>query len=363
MMRLRDIAAMLGGEIDPQGRSPEAADMDIARVAKIEEAGQGDITFLANPKYTKYLSQTHASAVIVARDLQEPPPPGGMLPVLVRVADPYVSFLKVLVAMHPPGPPLPEGIHPTAVVAASAVLGEGVRLGAYAMIGERTRVGARSMIGHGSILAEDVQLGEDSVLYQNVTVREGCRIGSRVIVQPGAVIGSDGFGFAPRADGTYEKIPQLGIVVIEDDVEIGANTTIDRATLGETRIGRGAKLDNLIQIAHNVVVGPHTVIAAQSGISGSTRLGSHCMIAGQVGFTGHLEIADRTKIGAQSGIHRSITEPGRAYFGTPAWPQREAFRIQGAITQLPDTLAEVRELKKKIAELEAQLARRAEGES
>ena len=180
-------------------------------------------------------------------------------------------------------------------------------------------------------------------------------MGARVILQPGVVIGSDGFGFAPRPDGSYEKIPQLGIVVIEDDVEVGANTTVDRATMGETRIKKGTKLDNLIMVAHNVVIGEHTVIAAQTGISGSTKIGGNNMIGGQVGITGHLEIAEKTRIGAQAGIHHSIRTPGMTFFGSPAHPHREAFRIQGAVSQLPDLITTVRELQKRVEELEAEL--------
>jgi UDP-3-O-[3-hydroxymyristoyl] glucosamine N-acyltransferase len=183
-----------------------------------------------------------------------------------------------------------------------------------------------------------------------------------VILQPGAVIGGDGFGFAPLPDGSYEKIPQIGIVVLEDDVEIGANTTVDRATLGETRVKKGVKLDNLIQVAHNVTIGEHTVSAAQSGISGSTRVGSRVMLGGQVGITGHLEIADGVKVGAQSGIHRSVTAPGTIVFGSPAMPQREAFRIQGALTHLPELLKTVRELQQEVEELKRALRGRAQAE-
>ena len=211
------------------------------------------------------------------------------------------------------------------------------------------------MICHGAVIGEGVKIGPASIVYPNVTVREGCLIGSRVIIHSGVVIGGDGFGFAPKPDGTYEKIPQLGIVVIEDDVELGANTTIDRATLGETRIKRGVKLDNLIMVAHNVVVGENTVSAAQAGISGSTKIGKNCMIGGQVGITGHLEIAENTKLGAQSGIHHSIPQPGKTFFGSPAYPQREAFRIQGAVAQLPDWLSAVRELQKKVESLEKEV--------
>jgi UDP-3-O-[3-hydroxymyristoyl] glucosamine N-acyltransferase len=345
-MKLGDIARMLHAEIEGDDS------LEIRRVAKIEEAGEGDITFVANPKYARFLASTRASAVIVAKKLGAPTDQGA-LPALVRVDDPYTSFLFVLQAFNPPQPALPEGIHPTAVIDTSAQLGRNVRVGAHAVIGPRCRVGDGTMIAQHVVLGSDVDIGGDSLVYPNVTIREGCRIGARVIIQPGAVIGSDGFGFAPLPDGSYKKIPQLGIVVIEDDAEIGANCTIDRATMGETRIGKGTKLDNLIQVAHNVVIGEHTVIAAQTGISGSTRIGSHCMIAGQVGFTGHIEIADGTKIGAQSGVHRSVTEKNTTIFGYPAYPQRQALRMAGAMPQLPDLLVTVRELQEEIERLKS----------
>jgi UDP-3-O-[3-hydroxymyristoyl] glucosamine N-acyltransferase len=346
-MKLRDIAVLLYAELDGDG------ERDINRVAKIEEAGAGDITFIANPRYRKHFDTTAASAVIVGRDFSAGERPSR--PALLRVADPYASFLKMLVTFHPLPEPMPPGIHPAAVIAGSASMGEGVRIGPHAVIAHGCVIGTGSMIGAGVVLGDGVRIGKDCLLYPRVTVREGCIIGDRVVLQPGAVIGSDGFGFAPRPDGSYEKIPQLGIVVIEDDVEIGANTTVDRATMGETRIRKGTKLDNLIQVAHNVVIGEHTVIAAQAGISGSTRIGNRVMIGGQVGFTGHLEIADRTKFGAQAGVHRSITEPGTTVFGSPALPQREAFRIQGAVTQLPDLLNTIRALQAKLEALEARL--------
>jgi UDP-3-O-[3-hydroxymyristoyl] glucosamine N-acyltransferase len=346
-MKLCDIAALLYADLDGDG------ERNIGRVAKIEEAGPGDITFIANPRYRKHFETTAASAVIVGRDF----PAGGRKdrPALLRVADPYASFLKMLVTFTPLPEPMPPGIHTTAVIAGSASLGKGIRIGPCAVVAHKCSIGKGSMIGAGAVLGDGVRVGEECILYPRVVVREGCVLGDRVIVQPGAVIGSDGFGFAPRPDGSYEKIPQLGIVVIEDDVEIGANTTVDRATMGETRIRKGTKLDNLIQVAHNVVIGEHTVIAAQTGISGSTRLGSHMMVGGQVGFTGHLEIADRTRIGAQSGVHKSISLPGTTLFGSPSLPQRDAFRIQGALTQLPELLATVRTLQQKLEELEERL--------
>jgi UDP-3-O-[3-hydroxymyristoyl] glucosamine N-acyltransferase len=349
-MKLKDIAAQLNTRVEGDG------EVEILRVAKIEEATEGAITFLANPRYEKFLPTTRASAVIVGHALQAPPKePGRTSLSLLRVDDPYLAFLQVMVRFQPPGEPVEMGIHPTAVLHPSARLGEGVRIGAHAVIGADCRIGSNAVVGHNTVLESGVTLGESTTVYHNVTIREGCRIGARVIIHPGATIGSDGFGFAPKPDGTFEKIPQLGIVVIEDDVEIGAGCTVDRATMGETRIEKGAKLDNLIQVAHNVVIGEHTVIAAQTGISGSSRVGRHVMIGGQTGIAGHLRIADKTRIGAKSGIHRSVTEVGQTIFGYPALPQREAFRIQGALTQLPELLTTIRHLKETVERMESRL--------
>lgn len=349
-MTVREIARLLDAVVEGNDEGV------IRRVAKIEEAGEGDLTFLANPKYSRYLAVTRASAVIVGKSVAVEDRPADAPPLtLIRVDDPYVGFVRILARFNPPQLPLLPGIHPAAVIANDAAIGEDVRIGPLVVIGERTRIGARSILCPGTVVGSDVVIGNDCILYPHVTVREACRIGDRCILQPGAVVGSDGFGFAPKADGTFEKIPQMGIVVIEDDVEIGANTTVDRATLGETRIKKGTKLDNLIQVAHNVVIGENTVMAAQSGISGSTRIGKNVMVGGQVGFTGHIAVANRVKIGAQSGVHRSITTEGGAYFGTPAFAQREALRIYGAFPHLPDALATIRNLQKRVEELEKKL--------
>ncbi|HUI65283.1 MAG TPA: UDP-3-O-(3-hydroxymyristoyl)glucosamine N-acyltransferase [Bacteroidota bacterium] len=349
MMTIRDIASRVKAEIEGD------ASTQIRDVAKIEEASSGEISFLANPKYLKYLEGTGASAVIVGRKVSVPERPNR--PVLLRVDDPYTAFLRVLLLFHPAGDPLPEGIHPTAVVDPSAKLGRDVRIGALAFVGERATIGDGAFILQGTVVGRDARIGAHALLYANVTVREECRIGERVIIHSGTVIGSDGFGFAPKGDGTYEKIPQLGIVVIGDDVEIGANCAVDRATLGETRIERGVKLDNLIQVAHNVVIGEHTVIAAQAGISGSTKIGKRNMIGGQVGFTGHLEIADDSKWGAQAGVHRSAKSPGGTYLGTPAAPFREASKIMGAWSQLPDALQLIHELASDVKALRQEIER------
>ena len=354
-MKIRDIAAALQTEPEPGDR---AVGLDIRGVAKIEDAAEGDITFLANPKYSRFLGTTRASAVIVGRNVNPADHGVRATPlVYLRVDDPYAAFLKVLLLFNPPQDPLPPGIHPTAVLDAGAVLGKDVRIGAQAVVSAGCRLGDGAMLCHGVVLGRNVEVGAHTLLYPGVSVYDGCKIGARVIIHSGAVVGSDGFGFAPKPDGTYEKIPQLGIVIVEDDVEIGANCTIDRATMGETIVRKGVKLDNLIQVGHNVVIGENTVIAAQSGISGSTKIGKQNMIGGQVGFTGHLQIADQTKFGAQSGVHRSVDSPGGSYFGSPAYPAREAMRIMGAMTELPDLLVTVRSLKEKIERLEEELVR------
>jgi UDP-3-O-[3-hydroxymyristoyl] glucosamine N-acyltransferase len=346
-MKLREIASIVGGTL------AGGDETEILRIAKIEEAGSGDITFLANLKYKKHLSTTGASAVLIASDAHFEELDRRSDPIFcVRVADPYSAFLRLIGVFHPPVVPPEPGIHPTAVIGTGTTIAPGVYVGPHACVGNGCTVGAGTFLFPGTVLGDQVTVGERSVLYANVTVREQCRIGNRVIIHSGAVIGSDGFGFAPQPDGSYEKIPQRGIVVVEDDVEIGANSTIDRATLGETRIGRGVKLDNLIQIAHNVTIGEHTVIAAQTGISGSTAIGRNCAIAGQVGTVGHIKIADRTTIGAQSGIHKGITESGKTWFGYPARELHEQLRIEAAIRQLPELLRTIRELQKRIGELE-----------
>ncbi|HEX9657284.1 MAG TPA: UDP-3-O-(3-hydroxymyristoyl)glucosamine N-acyltransferase [Bacteroidota bacterium] len=343
-MKLRDILVLLGAQCDGDENT------EIQRVAKIEEAVTGDISFVANKKYVKFLSETKASAVIVGKNISRSSSINKNT-VLVHVDDPYVSFLKVLIAFHPPKDPLPPGIHPTAIIPSSASIGTEVRVGAHVVLGDGCVIGNDARLCHGVVLGDEVSVGTHTILYPNVTVREGCRLGEGVIIHSGTTIGSDGFGFAPKGDGTYEKIPQVGVVVIEDNVEIGANCAIDRATMGETRIKKGTKLDNLIQVAHNVVIGENTVIAAQAGISGSTTIGSGAMIGGQVGITGHLEISNNIKMGAQSGIHRSIRESGGTYFGSPALPHREAMKVHGALVQLPDLRATVRELETKVQSL------------
>ncbi len=340
-MKASEIARVIGARIDG---NPDA---EITGIGKIEEAEPGELTFLANPKYERYIPTTRASAVIVSEDFKVERTDL----VLLRAKDPYMSFVFAMKKILPPREPLQPGIHPSAFISPHAVIGKEVRIGAFVCVLDGARIGDRARLSHGVVLSDGVEVGDDSLIYSNVTVYEGCKIGKRVIVQGGTVIGSDGFGFAPKEDGTYEKIPQMGIVVVEDDVEIGSNCSIDRATIGETRVCKGAKIDNLVQIAHNVVIGDNTVVAAQTGISGSTKIGKNCVIAGQVGFAGHLEIADRTTIGAQSGIAKSIKEPGKIYFGYPAKELRESKRIEGALRMLPKIIEEFTALQHKIEKL------------
>jgi UDP-3-O-[3-hydroxymyristoyl] glucosamine N-acyltransferase len=271
---------------------------------------------------------------------------------LVRVSDPYIAFLQLIEVFYPKPNSLPIGVHPTAIIPSTSKVGEGVAIGAYVVVGENSSIGRNSTIWHGTVIGDNVDVGDNTLIYPNVSIREQCLVGSNVIIHSGTVVGSDGFGFAPKPDGTYDKIPQRGRVVIENDVEIGSNCSIDRATLGETRIKRGAKIDNLIMIAHNVVIGENTVIAAQAGISGSTKLGNNCIVAGQVGIVGHLQIANKTTIAAQSGISKSITEEGKTYFGSPALEIAEMRRIVVAERQLPKLLTEIESLKKRLEELE-----------
>jgi UDP-3-O-[3-hydroxymyristoyl] glucosamine N-acyltransferase len=333
---LRELAARLGCTLRGDGA------IDVRRVAGIEEAGPGDLTFVANPKYAARLADTRATAVILSPDLQTP------LPSLVST-NPYLTFARAAALLHPPLRPAP-GVHASAQVDPTAVLGAGVHVGALAVIGPRARVGARTAIHPQVVLYPDVDIGEDCVLHSAVQVREGCRIGHRVVVQNGAVIGGDGFGFAKDPEGRYEKIPQLGIVVVEDDVEIGALTAIDRAAMSETRIGRGTKIDNLVQIGHSVTVGADTVLAGQVGVAGSTKIGSRVTLAGQVGVAGHLTIADGVIATAQTGIPNSV-EAGATVSGYPAIDNRAWLKSSAVFARLPELQKRLRELEKKVGAL------------
>ena len=335
-MILRELAARLGCTLRGDG------EVEVRRVAAIDAAGTGDITFVANPRYASRLGSTRASAVILSPELVTP------LPSLLS-ANPYLVFARAVALLHPQPRPAP-GVHPSAQVAPTAALGEGVHVGALAVIGARARVGARTVLHPHVVLYEGVEIGTECLLHSGVQVRERCRLGNRVVIQNGTVIGGDGFGFAKDDAGRYEKIPQLGTVVIEDDVEIGALTAVDRAALGETRIGRGTKIDNLVQVGHSVTIGSDTVLAGQVGIAGSSRIGSGVTLAGQVGVVGHLTIGDGVVVTAQTGVPRSL-EPGAIVSGSPAIDNRSWLKATAIFAKLPELQKRLRELERKLAEL------------
>ena len=347
-MTVREIASLLDGDVVGD------AALAIAGIAKIEEAKAGELTFLSNPKYEKFLESTAASAIIVARTLDLSRFPNRRA-AAIQVADPYASFVVALQHFAPPPALIPPGIHPTAVIDASAILGADIAIGAHVVVGQSCRIGNHTTILPGTVVGNGAQIGDNCIIYSNVSIREACIIGHRVIIQPGAVIGGDGFGFAPKRDGSYQKIPQLGIVVLEDDVEVGANTCIDRSTMGETRIKRGTKLDNLVQIAHNVTIGEDVVIAANAGVAGSAKVGNRVMIGGNASIVGHVTIADKISIAGNAGVSKSLTKEGETYFGLPAKEIGKARRIEGALRQLPDLLVTIRELENRITSLEKKI--------
>ena len=319
------IASFINGKVEGDGN------VKITEFAKIEEATPGSITFIANPKYSHHIYDTKASAVLVRNDFEIE---GEVKPVLIRVEDPYVALADLLNAIQK-NKSLPEGIENPSFVSEGVTVPEGAYIGAFAYIGKNVELGRNVKIYPQAYIGDNVKIGEDTVIRSGVRIYEGCSIGSRCIIHSGAVIGADGFGFAPCKDGTYEKIPQIGNVVIDDDVEIGANTTVDRATFGSTRIGKGTKLDNLIQVAHNVEIGVGNVFAAQVGVAGSTKIGDHNMVGGQVGFAGHIKVGDMNEIGAQSGIPNSVGSKKRI-IGYPAIDARQFAKNQVYIKKLEE---------------------------
>jgi len=345
-MTIREIASILDGEIVGDET------VEIKGLAKIEEAKAGDLTFLSNPRYKKFLETTSAAAVIVNRSMNLSEF-SGLRPALIRVADAYGAFVIALRKLYPQPSTISPGVHPTAIVDRSATVGTGCSIGPYVVIGPEAAVGENTVIHASSSVGPKARIGRDCLIYPGVSIREECVIGDRVIIQPGAIIGSDGFGFAPRKDGTYQKIPQMGIVVLEDDVEIGANTCIDRATMGETRVAKGTKLDNLVQVAHNVVIGRNVVIAGTAGIAGSAKIGDGVMIGGNTSINGHITIAKNVGIGGHTAVMQSIKKEGGSYFGVTAKEVTQALRVELASRQLPDLLITVRKLEEKVRELEA----------
>lgn len=332
------IAQLINGTVDG---NPQAT---VSTFAKIEEGHPGAISFLANPKYTHYIYQTHSSVVLVSNDFVAEHP---IRATLIRVANPYEAVSELMTIAQRMMAQAPSGIEQPCYVSPSATLGKDVYVGAFAYIGDGAVLEEGAKIYPHCYVGRGVKIGAGSILYSGVKVYDGCKIGNRCILHSGAVIGADGFGFAPTADGSYNKIPQMGIVEIEDDVEIGANTTIDRATMGATHIGHGTKLDNLIQIAHNVQLGHDNVFAAQTGVAGSTKIGSNCVFAGQVGFAGHITVGDRVTIGAQSGVPNNVPD-GVTLMGYPAIKSSDFLRQTACMRRLRSLFDDVDQLKKEI---------------
>lgn len=336
------IALLIEGKIEGD---PNAT---VGAFGKIEEAVGGQLSFLANPKYEEYLYTTGASVIIVNEtlDLKH-----AVAATLIRVSDAYSAFASLLTKYQEIEAQQLTGIQEPSYISKSATLGDKVFVGAFAWLGERVVVGNHVKIHPQVYLGNNVRIGDNTVLYPGVKIYHNCVIGANVTIHAGSVIGGDGFGFAPQPDGSFKKIPQIGNVRIEDFVEIGANVTIDRATIGSTLIRSGAKLDNLIQIAHNVEIGNDTVIAAQAGISGSTKIGNGVMIGGQAGIVGHLQIADGARINAQSGVSKSIKAKGGAVTGSPAYDYASALRSQAISRNLPDLKRRLKELEDQIKQL------------
>ncbi len=321
----------------------------ITGVAPLDTASEGDISFLSNPKYLAQLDTTRASAVIVAPGVERE----GLA--LLVGDNPYYIFARALTLFNPPAHPS-RGVSPGAFISQEAFVSDSATVMAGATIETGATVGDNCVVYPGAYIGADVSVGRDCLLYPNVTVREGCILGERVILQPGCVIGSDGFGYAPGPTGHY-KIPQVGIVVLEDDVEVGANTTVDRAAMERTVIGKGTKLDNLVQVAHNVVMGQHCVVAGQTGISGSTKIGNGVVIAGQAGVAGHITIGDRAVIGGQSAVASSV-EPGARMSGISLMSHHQWLRTKSILTKLPEMRKTLLKFEKRIAELEEELKKR-----
>jgi UDP-3-O-[3-hydroxymyristoyl] glucosamine N-acyltransferase len=338
------IALLIKGSIEGN------PDTMVDSFGKIEDAEAGQLTFLANPKYEEYIYTTKASVVILNKGLELKQ----AVPVtLIRVEDAYTAFATLLDFYQKMQQEQMMGIEQPSFIDATATVGELVYIGAFSYIGKNTQIGKGTKIYPQVFIGENVRIGDNVILHAGVKVYHDCKIGNNVIIHSGTIIGSDGFGFAPQGDGSFKKVPQIGNVIVEDFVEIGANATIDRATMGSTLIKSGAKLDNLIQIAHNVEVGNSTIIAAQAGVSGSTKLGNNVMIGGQAGIVGHIQLADGTKINAQSGVAKTVKVPNTMLTGSPAGDYTAMLRSQAIAKRLPDLEKRIIELEKIIANLEA----------
>ena len=337
-MKLSELAARLECTVEGDG------EIDIRRVAAIEDAGPGDLTFFANPKYADALKRTLASAVIAA------PAVSGIPCAVLRTPEPYVTFARALGWFASTWRP-PAGAHRLALVDPGAMVADDASIGPFVVVSEGARIGARTILYSHVSVGRDAEIGADCVIHAHVSIRERVTLGDRVVLQDGVVIGADGYGFARRRDGTHEKIPQIGGVVIEDDVEIGANTTVDRPAVGETRIGAGSKIDNLVQIAHGVQVVLHVLLAAQVGVAGSSVIEDQVTLAGQVGVAGHLTIGKGTIATAQTGIPNSV-DPGSFISGYPAIPNRDWLKSSAVFRKLPELRRLLADLERRIAELE-----------
>lgn len=336
----RQIAEMIGGQVEGNENAT------VNTFSKIEEGKEGSLSFLSNPKYTHFIYDTHSSIVLVNDDLHLEQP---VSCTLIRVKNAYEAVARLL-QLYEQMKPHKKGIDPLASVSPSATIGKDVYVGAFAVIGDGTTIGDGTQVYPHTVIGDSVTTGSCCLFYPNVTIYQGCHIGNNVTIHAGSVIGADGFGFAPNQDG-YDKIPQIGIVVIEDDVEIGANTCVDRSTMGQTIIHRGVKLDNLIQVAHNCEVGENTVMSAQVGLAGSTKIGAWCMVGGQAGFAGHIHVADKTFVGAQCGVISNTKGQGEQLIGSPAMDPKVFFKASAVMKKLPDIYRELNTLKKQVEEL------------
>lgn len=340
----KQIAAYVGGEIIGD------ENVTVCTFAKIEEGTKGALSFLANPKYASYIYDTQSSIVLVNNDFVPERP---IQATLIKTANAYESLAK-LMALYESVKPKKTGISPMASVAATATIGENVYIGPFVSIGEKAIIGNNTIIEANTSVGDNATVGSNCILYNHVTIYHDCKVGNRCILHAGSVVGADGFGFAPGTNG-YEKIPQIGIAILEDDVEIGANTCIDRATMGATVIKRGVKLDNMVQVAHNVVIDEHTVMAAQCGVAGSTKIGSWCMVGGQAGISGHIKIGNQVKVGGHSGVTNNVQD-GKAVMGYPSFEHTQFARATVIFKKLPEMYREMDALKKEIESLKQQLA-------
>lgn len=336
---IEQVAQLIEGTVDGDGSA------SLNRLEKIEEATAGSIAFLANPKYTPYLYSTKASAVIVKSDFEAEK---AYTTTLIRVEDPYSSFAKLLEAYQQMTAKVKVGIENPSFQSESSSVGENSYLGAFSYLGEDVKIGNNVKIYPNTHIGDGVEIGDNTVLFAGVKIYANCKVGANCILHSGVVVGSYGFGYAPQEDGTFKAIPQTGNVIIEDNVDIGANSTIDCATMGSTIIRSGAKLDNLVQIAHNVEIGKNNAIASQAGISGSAKLGNNVQVGGQAGITGHLSLADRTVIGPQAGVPKTITEEGKVWFGSPIMEHRDFLRSSIILRNLPNLIQRVKDLEKKL---------------